>query len=46
LLAPFRRFIPPLGGVDVTPIVLFILIGAILAVLPMIEAVALGAVGP
>ena len=29
LLAPFRRFIPPLGGIDVTPIiVLLILQGA------------------
>jgi YggT family protein len=24
LLAPFRRFVPPLGGVDVTPILLIL----------------------
>jgi YggT family protein len=26
LLAPFRRFIPPLGGIDVTPIILIVII--------------------
>jgi YggT family protein len=26
LLAPLRRFIPPLGGMDVTPVILIILI--------------------
>jgi YggT family protein len=26
LLAPFRRFVPPLGGVDVTPILLILTI--------------------
>lgn len=26
LLAPFRRFIPPLGGIDVTPIVALLVI--------------------
>jgi YggT family protein len=28
LLAPFRRFIPPLGGMDITPVLLIILIWA------------------
>jgi YggT family protein len=28
-LAPFRRFIPPLGGVDITPILLIILLQAV-----------------
>jgi YggT family protein len=28
LLAPFRRFIPPLGGMDLTPMILIILIVA------------------
>jgi YggT family protein len=29
MLAPIRRIIPPLGGVDITPIVLLILLEAI-----------------
>jgi YggT family protein len=28
LLAPFRRFIPPLGGMDITPLILIIIIVA------------------
>lgn len=28
LLAPFRRFIPPLGGMDITPVLLIIIIVA------------------
>ncbi|HEY1750415.1 MAG TPA: YggT family protein [Caulobacteraceae bacterium] len=28
MLRPFRRFIPPLGGVDVTPVVLIIILEA------------------
>ena len=28
LLHPFRRFIPPLGGIDVTPVILIILLEA------------------
>jgi len=28
LLAPFRRFIPPLGGMDVTPMILIVIIVA------------------
>jgi len=35
LLAPFRRFIPPIGGVDITPMVLMlIIIGAQRYLLP------------
>lgn len=26
LLAPFRRFVPPLGGVDITPILLILVL--------------------
>ena len=29
LLAPFRRFIPPLGGVDITPILLILVLQGI-----------------
>ena len=28
VLWPFRRFIPPLGGVDITPLIALIVIGA------------------
>ena len=28
VLAPFRRFIPPIGGIDVTPIIAILLIQA------------------
>lgn len=28
MLAPFRRFIPPLGGIDITPVVALIVIQA------------------
>ncbi|HEX3917268.1 MAG TPA: YggT family protein [Caulobacteraceae bacterium] len=28
MLAPFRRFIPPLGGIDITPIILIVLVQA------------------
>src|SRR5580704_15993341 len=28
LLAPFRRIIPPLGGIDITPVILIVLIEA------------------
>ena len=38
LLEPFRRMIPPLGGIDFSPIVLFI-------VLNMVESVVLRFVG-
>jgi YggT family protein len=33
MLRPFQRFIPPLGGIDVTPVILIILIQATNAVL-------------
>ena len=29
VLAPFRRFIPPLGGIDITPIIAIIVLNAI-----------------
>jgi len=46
LLRPFRRFIPPLGGVDVTPVILIILIQATDAVLlPYLSAWLLSLVG-
>jgi len=32
-LRPLRRFIPPLGGVDLTPLVLLVIIQIILIVL-------------
>ncbi len=28
LLAPFRRMVPPLGGIDITPVILIILVEA------------------
>lgn len=35
VLRPFQRFIPPLGGVDVTPIIVILLIqGALLYLIP------------
>jgi len=42
LLAPLRRLIPPLGGVDVTPIILIILISGLLAILPESKAALTG----
>ena len=33
LLAPFRRVIPPLGGIDITPVILIILVEAVDSVL-------------
>ena len=37
VLAPFRRFIPPLGGVDISPIIaMVVLIAFRAALLPMI----------
>lgn len=42
VLAPLRRFIPPLGGIDVTPIIALILIQGIKAyLLPAAHAAAL-----
>ncbi|KQS57613.1 hypothetical protein ASG17_02555 [Brevundimonas sp. Leaf363] len=44
LLAPFRRVIPPLGGIDVSPVVAIILIQGIKAyLLPAAHAAALSA---
>lgn len=46
LLRPLRRFIPPLGGIDVTPVILIIVIqAAIITLLPALEASLLGLVG-
>jgi len=46
LLRPLRRFIPPLGGIDVTPVILIILIqAAIITLLPAAEVSLLGLVG-
>ncbi len=47
LLAPFRRFIPPLGGVDVTPVILIILLEAAdQALLPALARWLLGLTQP
>jgi YggT family protein len=46
LLAPFRRFIPPLGGIDVTPVILIILLEAAdQALLPAAARALLGLTG-
>ena len=46
ILAPFRRFIPPLGGIDVTPVILIILLEAAdQALLPALVRWLLGMVG-
>jgi len=46
LLRPFRRLIPPLGGVDVTPVILIVLIEATDQVLlPALTNWLLGLVG-
>ena len=45
VLAPLRAFIPPLGGIDITPIIALILIQGIKAyLLPAAHAAALGLV--
>jgi YggT family protein len=45
VLAPFRRIIPPLGGIDITPIIVLILISGIQRILlPASEAALLGLV--
>jgi YggT family protein len=47
LLRPFRRFIPPLGGIDVTPVILIIILqAAAVTLLPGLETWLLGLVGP
>jgi YggT family protein len=39
LLAPFRRIIPPLGGIDITPVILIVIVQATIVVLvPALEA--------
>jgi YggT family protein len=46
VLRPFQRFIPPLGGVDVTPIIVLILIQAARsALLPWLFAPIIGLLG-
>ncbi len=46
ILRPFRRFIPPLGGIDVTPVILIILLEAAdQALLPALARWLLGMVG-
>ena len=46
LLHPLRRFIPPLGGIDVTPVILIILLEAFdQALLPALARWAIGATG-
>jgi|ERR1700722_14076469 YggT family protein len=46
LLRPFRRFIPPLGGIDVTPVILIILLEAAdQALLPALARWLVGLVG-
>ena len=46
VLAPFQKIIPPLGGVDISPIiVILILQGARLYLLPMIFAPIIAAIG-
>ncbi|MEI7475741.1 MAG: YggT family protein [bacterium] len=36
VLAPFRRFIPPIGGMDLSPLVCFLFLGFMKSVLYMI----------
>jgi YggT family protein len=46
ILAPFRRFIPPLGGVDVSPVIAILVIAAFQAtLLRMIFAPIIGVLG-
>ncbi len=46
VLAPFRRFIPPLGGVDVSPVIAILVIAAFQAtLLRMIFAPIIGVLG-
>lgn len=40
LLAPFRRFIPPIGGIDLSPLFALILLQALTLLLPLRELVA------
>lgn len=34
VMAFFRRFIPPIGGLDISPIIIFLILGAIQRSLP------------
>ena len=46
ILAPFRRFIPPLGGIDITPIIAIIVLHAAqVALLPWLFAPIRGVLG-
>jgi YggT family protein len=46
VLAPFQRFIPPLGGVDISPIIaILILQGVIRYLLPLIFGPLIGMLG-
>jgi YggT family protein len=46
VLAPVQRFVPPLGGVDISPIiVILVLQGIIKYLLPMIFGPLIGALG-
>ena len=46
LLRPFQRIIPPLGGVDITPIIVLLIIqGARSYLLPIIFAPVIGLLG-
>ncbi|WP_292054773.1 MULTISPECIES: YggT family protein [unclassified Brevundimonas] len=46
LMAPFRRFIPPLGGIDITPIIVIIIIQGIQNfILPPLRMTAMGLAG-
>ncbi|MHC3126472.1 membrane protein [Brevundimonas sp. GN22] len=46
LMAPFRRFIPPLGGIDITPIIVIIIIRGIQGfILPSLAAMSYGLAG-
>ena len=42
LLAPFRRFVPPIGGVDLSPLVLLLALQVLLMVLDSLRATAFG----
>lgn len=46
VLAPFRRFIPPIGGIDITPIIALILLDAVRQyLLPWLFAPIIGLLG-
>ena len=46
MLAPLRRVIPPLGGIDLTPIVALLIIQGVQGfLLPPLHVAALGLVG-